>query len=207
MSETNSDIKRTAPVHYNQRRVARFFTMVSSESELMISVPPYAKSHMPMNEDQPLHMNRSMSLTDLNSLSLSSGDGEDKVFTEVCESDTGGVVLQGFLLKLKNSHIRQTWKKRKFVLREGSNRISYFSGAQLTTKFNSKENPTGAIILGNSTVISIPSEDKLKHIFQICSEKGKKYFLAATSTEERDNWVHTINNHIASLCPYKMSYV
>ena len=67
--------------------------------------------------------------------------------------------------------------------------------------------PTGCIDLGNSTVVSIESNDNLKHIFQICSKKGKKYLLAATSTEERDNWVTVINDHIAKSCPYKISYI
>eukprot|EP00800_Vazella_pourtalesii_P008451 TRINITY_DN2215_c0_g1_i1.p1 TRINITY_DN2215_c0_g1~~TRINITY_DN2215_c0_g1_i1.p1 ORF type:complete len:477 (+),score=94.61 TRINITY_DN2215_c0_g1_i1:120-1550(+) len=209
MSETvaATDVKRTDPSRSSQPRTARFFSVLSTESELNSSIPPFVRVPSPGDMYTPSKTNRSQSMDDFNSKSIESDHGEDEsVFDQVSEGD---IVLQGFLLKLESCHLRQTWKKRNFVLREGSTVITYYTGAKLVSKLSSKccnNEPTGCINLGNSTVISIESQDDLRHTFQICSKKGKKYLLAATSAEERDRWVKTINNHIAMSCPYKISY-
>ena len=85
MSDTSSSIKRSLPVQPATGRDGRFFTMLSTEVDLMLSVPPSHLTHSWsfVEDSPPPHLMRSQSLTDLNSLSPSSGDGEDNAFDKV----------------------------------------------------------------------------------------------------------------------------
>jgi len=110
------------------------------------------------------------------------------------------IVKQGFLVK--KGQVRNNWKVRKFVLYDEPARLVYINPTK-----DKKENQTRVRLFGSVIKALKNDEDKAEiishkgcktvireHCFLIQTKKGKKYILQAPTDDERDHWMHLLQD-------------
>ncbi|XP_023695275.2 pleckstrin [Paramormyrops kingsleyae] len=108
----------------------------------------------------------------------------------VKEQFRGNIIKQGCLVK--QGHRRKNWKVRKFVLRDDPAYLHYYDPTK------GDEDPLGSVHLRGSVVTAVEHIPEAKkydiegNLFEIITSDEKHYFLQAASTEERKEWINSI---------------
>ncbi|XP_062257691.1 pleckstrin [Platichthys flesus] len=105
------------------------------------------------------------------------------------EEFRGNIIKQGCLLK--QGHRRKNWKVRKFILRDDPAFMHYYDPTK-------GDDPLGSIHLRGSVVTAVefvPDAKKYNidgNLFEIITSDEVHYFLQASTSEERKEWIKAI---------------
>ncbi|CAB1450340.1 unnamed protein product [Pleuronectes platessa] len=105
------------------------------------------------------------------------------------EEFRGNIIKQGCLLK--QGHRRKNWKVRKFILRDDPAFMHYYDPTK-------GDEPLGSIHLRGSVVTAVefvPDAKKYNidgNLFEIITSDEVHYFLQASTSEERKEWIKAI---------------